>query len=188
MCYNTHIKVVIELKVIMISGKAESGKNLVADKIRCRLEEDGNKVLVVAFGDYVKFLCSHYFGWNGKKDEYGRTLLQHIGTDVFRSYNEDYFANRVVELIKAVDIWDYVIIPDLRFENEMHIIRSNFDAVAIRVERNGHCSSLTEEQRSNPSETELDNHPGFDYIIDTNDAGEKSKQALMILEDILNGE
>ena len=171
----------------MISGKAESGKNFVAEVIKHKLEDDGNRVLVVAFGDYVKFLCSTYFGWNGKKDEAGRTLLQHIGTGVFRQYDEDYFANRVVELIRAVDIWDYVIIPDLRFENEMHIIRSNFDAAAIRVERTGFNSSLTEEQKSNQSEIELDNHPGFEYAITTGDTAEKTKQALMILEDIKHG-
>ena len=187
MCYNTHIKVVIELKVIMISGKAESGKNFVADVIRHKLEGDGYRVLTVAFGDYVKFLCRTYFDWNGEKDEKGRTLLQHIGTDVFRKYDEDYFANRVVDLIKATDIWDYVIIPDLRFENELHIIHSNFDSVAIRVERKGYTNRLTNEQKLNQSETELDNHPGFDYIITATDVAEKKRQTLTILEDVLNG-
>lgn len=187
MCYNTHIKVVIELKVIMISGKAESGKNFVADIMRQKLDENGNKVLTVAFGDYVKFLCSTYFGWDGKKDNKGRELLQHIGTGVFRRYNEDYFANRVVDLIKATGEWDYVIIPDLRFENELHIIHSNFDAVAVRVERSGFDSTLTAAQKLNQSEIELDNHPGFDYTINTNDAAEKEQQALIILEDIVNG-
>ena len=177
----------IELKVIMISGKAESGKNFVADVMRRKLEDDGNKVLAVAFGDYVKFLCSTYFGWDGKKDDKGRCLLQHIGTGVFRQYDEDFFANRVVDLIKATGGWDYVIIPDLRFENELHIIHSNFDAVAIRVERSGFENSLTTTQKLNQSETELDNHPGFDYTINTNDAAEKEKQALMILEEIVNG-
>ena len=151
----------------MISGKAESGKNFVADVMRRKLEDDGNKVLTVAFGDYVKFLCSTYFGWDGKKDEKGRHLLQHIGTGVFRQYDEDFFANRVV--------------------NELHIIHSNFDAVAIRVERSGFENSLTVTQKLNQSETELDNHPGFDYTINTNDAAEKEKQALMILEEIVNG-
>ena len=140
---------VIELKVVMISGKAESGKNFVADVMRRKLEDDGNKVLAVAFGDYVKFLCSTYFGWDGKKDDKGRYLLQHIGTGVFRQYDEDFFANRVVDLIKATGGWDYVIIPDLRFENELHIIHSNFDAVAIRVERNGFENSLTATQKLN---------------------------------------
>lgn len=187
MCYNTHIKVVIELKVIMISGKAGSGKNFVADVMRHKLEDDGHHVLTVAFGDYVKFLCKTYFDWNGEKDEKGRTLLQHIGTGVFRQYDEDYFANRVVDLIKAVDIWDYVIIPDLRFENELHVIHSNFDAVAVRVEREGFENGFTATQKLNQSETELDNHPGFDYTINTNDAAEKKRQALMILEEIVNG-
>lgn len=75
----------------------------------------------------------------------------------------------------------------MRFENELHIIHSNFDAVAIRVERSGFENGLTATQKLNQSETELDNHPGFDYTINTNDAAEKEKQALMILEEIVNG-
>lgn len=68
----------IELKVIMISGKAESGKNFVADVMRRKLEDDGSKVLAVAFGDYVKFLCGTYFGWDGKKDEKGRAQMNQV--------------------------------------------------------------------------------------------------------------
>lgn len=187
MCYNTHIKVVIELKVIMISGKAESGKDFVCDVMRHELEQQHKTVLVARFADYLKFMCRQYFGWDGNKDERGRTLLQHIGTGLFRQYDENYFANRIVELLKVCNIWDYVIIPDLRFESELHTIHANFDAVAIRVNRDGYFNKLTKEQREDISETELDNHPGFDYTINTTDAAEKKQQALMILEDIING-
>lgn len=179
----------IELKVILVSGKAESGKDLVGKVLKQEFEHQQKKVLVVHFADYLKFMCHQYFGWNGSKDESGRTLMQYVGTDLFRKLDKDYFVSRVEELLFVAGAnWDYVIIPDLRFKNEFRHIKYSFDTVAIRVNRAGYNSSLTPEQKANQSETELDNHPEiFDYIIDTNDAGEKIEQTKRIAEELLNG-
>ena len=173
----------------MISGKAESGKDFVGEVIKQELEHQHKKVLVVHFADYLKFMCRQYFGWNGNKDEAGRTLMQYVGTGLFRKFDEDYFAKRIYELLSVAGAnWDYVIIPDLRFKNEFQLIKNSFDAVAIRVNRTGYESSLTPEQKSNQSETELDNHLSiFNYIIDTNDVGEKIEQTKRIVEELLNG-
>lgn len=192
MWYNTAIlkrKGWCKLKVILVSGKAESGKDLVGEVLKQEFEHQQKKVLVVHFADYLKFMCRQYFGWNGNKDEAGRTLMQYVGTDLFRGFEKDYFANRIHELLSVAGAnWDYVIIPDLRFKNEFRRIKYSFDTVAIRVSRTGYESSLTAEQKSNQSETELDNHLEiFDYIIDTNDAGEKIEQTKRIAEELLNG-
>lgn len=179
----------VELKVILISGKAESGKDLVGEVLKQEFEQQKKKVLVAHFADYLKFMCRQYFGWNGNKDENGRTLMQHVGTGLFRGSDEDYFAKRIYELLSvAGENWDYVIIPDLRFKNEFQTIKNSFDTVAIRVNRSGYESSLTPEQKSNQSETELDNNLEiFSYIIDTNDAGDKIEQTKRIAEELLNG-
>ena len=55
------------MKVILVSGKAESGKNYVANLIMSSLVPKYS-VLQIAFGDYLKFLCRRYLGWNGKKE------------------------------------------------------------------------------------------------------------------------
>jgi hypothetical protein len=53
--------------------------------------------------------------------------------------------------------WDYVIIPDCRFPNEVSTMVDNgFDTVHIRVVRDGFKTPLTEEQQKHPSETALD--------------------------------
>lgn len=77
-------------KVILISGKAESGKNYVADMIYLMLTELGLKVQFFAFGDYLKFICQKYLGWNGNKDEDGRTYLQYVGTGICRKHDESF--------------------------------------------------------------------------------------------------
>ena len=63
------------------------------------------------------------------------------------------------------DEWDYVIIPDTRFPNELEVLReNNIDTVLVRVERPGFISPLTAEQQNHPSETSLDNYK-YDYVI-----------------------
>ena len=62
------------MKVILISGKARHGKDATAHFIKNALETDGYSVLVAHYGDLVKYICKTFFGWNGEKDDNGRTL------------------------------------------------------------------------------------------------------------------
>ena len=134
------------MKVILISGKARHGKDTTAGFLRSALEADGNSVLVAHYGDLVKYVCKTFFGWNGEKDEAGRTLLQ------------KFFPGE----------WDYVLIPDCRFPNEVDYIKNaGFDAVHLRIVREGFVSPLTPEQQAHPSETALDNVQA-DYYITNN--------------------
>ena len=66
------------------------------------------------------------------------------------------------------DNWDYVLIPDTRFPNEIKKLKDdNYDVVHIRVVRKNFTSPLTEEQQQHPSETALDNvEPDFYMIND----------------------
>lgn len=171
----------------MISGKAESGKDTVANHIYNILSSAGKSVFIIHFADYLKFACSTYLGWDGKKDEYGRSMLQNIANEHFRKFNQDYFAERTVETIKILATnYDYVLIPDLRYTNELELVKNNFDSVAIRVERKNHISTLTKNQLENISETNLDNYD-FPYIITEEEISKKLEKTNQILEEILNG-
>ena len=105
--------------IIPIIGKARNGKDTVAQYLKEEIEKrTGKKVLDIRYADYLKFVLKKYYGWDGNKDEKGRTLLQHIGTDLCRNNNPDIWANVVVELVKGLgDSISYVIIQDTRFEN-----------------------------------------------------------------------
>lgn len=69
------------MKIVCISGKAQHGKDTTAKLLEEILEAQGNRVLIAHYGDLVKYVCKTFFGWDGKKDEKGRTLLQRVGTD-----------------------------------------------------------------------------------------------------------
>lgn len=154
------------MKVILISGKAQNGKDTVASTLHAALVNDGKKVLVTHYADLLKYICCNYFGWDGNKDEKGRQMLQYVGTDVIRKQNPTLWVDFVAMMLKYFhENWDYVIIPDCRFPNEVTtMIENGFDTVHLRVIRNNFMSPLTEEQRQHPSETALDNTKP-DYCI-----------------------
>lgn len=155
------------MKVICISGKAQNGKDTTAGILKEMLEADGYKVLIAHYGDLVKYVCRTFFGWDGNKDEKGRHILQYVGTDVIRAQNESYWVDFVTGILKMFrNEWDYVLIPDCRFPNELDCMKNaGFDATHIRVVRQNFVSPLTPEQQAHPSETALDGVKPDTYIL-----------------------
>lgn len=166
------------MKIICISGHAQNGKDSTANCLKKALESDGYSVLIAHYGDLVKYFCRTFFGWDGNKDEIGRTLLQQVGTDTIRSKQPNYW----VDFIKSVlilfpDEWDYVLIPDCRFPNEVEAMRELFDTKLVRVVRPNFESPLTKEQQNHPSETALDDYPADYYISNDGTLSDLQKAA-----------
>jgi len=153
--------------ILPISGKAQHGKDTTANVLKQRLEKVGYKVLIVHFGDYLKFICKEYFGWDGVKDEKGRQTLQYIGTDKARRNNPDIWVNVIIELIAAIsDDYDFIIIPDARFPNEIIELKDwlSSEVLSIRVNRLNFESTLTDLQKQHASEIALDDYEFEVYI------------------------
>lgn len=157
------------MKVILISGKAEAGKDSTFDIIKGLIPES-ERAIRMAYGDYVKDTAEKLWGWDGKKDEKGRALLQWWGTEYVRARYPDFWAETVIRLARVIqDEVDYLVITDVRFPNEIIAWNENeFDIVTVRVERPGHISDLTEEQCNHISETALDSWPFDITLIATN--------------------
>lgn len=154
------------MKVICISGKAQNGKDTTAGFLKEALENKGNRVLVAHFGDLLKYICKTFFGWDGQKDEAGRTLLQYVGTDKIRKEVPDFWVDFIVSILKIFnDEWDFVLIPDCRFPNEYEVFKKcGFDVQLWRIVRNNFESPLTEEQQRHISETALDDY-NYDVTV-----------------------
>lgn len=168
--------------VITISGKGQHGKDLSAIIMKEMFESDGKKAVIIHYADYLKFIAKEYFGWNGEKDEAGRTLLQWLGTDKIRKVMPDFWVDIVISFIKAFeDDYDYFLIPDTRFPNEIDKMSKNFRTKAIHVTRLNFDNGMTEEQKRHVSETALDGHH-FDWYIESETGREKltSKIAEMV--------
>lgn len=176
------------MEIIVVSGKARHGKDTVGDFIKQELNDRFEKrALVMHYADLLKFYCKEYFGWDGNKGETGRTLLQKVGTDVVRAQNPDYWVNHVGEFLSLFkDQWDYVIIPDARFKNEVFgLVKYGFIVWHWRVTRPDFDNGLTDEQKSHKSETELDNvRPDFN-IINDGDLSNLDAKVIKALEEMI---
>lgn len=144
---------------ICISGHAQNGKDTSACIFKSELESRGFRTIIVHYADLLKFICKAFFGWDGKKDERGRSLLQRIGTECVRKKNPDYWVEFVTKIVSMFPgDWEYIIIPDVRFPNELSgVLNAGFPVTHVRIVRDGFQSPLTEEQQNHPSETALDN-------------------------------
>lgn len=169
-------------KIICISGKAQNGKDTTANIMKNILQTKNTKVLIMHHSDLLKFICQKYFGWDGKKDETGRGLLQHVGTNIVRIKQPDYWVDFVINFLKLFENeWDYVLIPDCRFPNEINKYKdAGFNTTHIRVVRENFDDKLTEEQKNHPSETALDEVIP-DFYIYNNRTEEALTQAINYL-------
>lgn len=157
------------MKIITISGKARHGKDFIANIMKDKLEQSNSRVLIVHFGDLLKYMVKTFFNWNGQKDEEGRSKLQYVGTDVIRKQKPNYWVDFIVDVLKLFpNEWDYVIIPDARFPNENDLFKKeNFDVTTVRVVRPNFDNGLTKVQMNHASEVALDGYH-FDYVLVNN--------------------
>lgn len=152
------------MQVVFISRKAQHGKDTSAIYLKEILMKRGKRVLITHYGDILKHICKQFFDWNGKKDTQGRELLQSVGTDSIRKSDPNYFVTFTQTLLNIFpDTWDYVLIPDCRFPNEV----DTFPGFHLRIVRSNFKSPLSKEQQMHISETALDNHP-YDRLIKNN--------------------
>ena len=153
------------MKVLCISAKAQHGKDTAASIIKDYLEAKGKKVLITHYADLVKFVCTNFFNWDGKKDEKGRTLLQYVGTDIISSQQPTYWVDFTISILKFFENeWDYVLIPDCRYPTEASRMIETFDTKVLRVERPNFDNGLTLKQKGHPSEVSMDEYL-FDALI-----------------------
>lgn len=153
---------------ITISGGARAGKTTMGHELKKQLEEKGYHPVVAQYGDFLKMILKNYYGWDGAKDPRGRSLLQSVGTDVFRKNQPDIWVNMMIEFIRGLgDTKDVIIIPDTRFRNEIvKLIDSSYitDVLTVKIERSNYDDGLTEEQRAHSSERALDDY-NFEMIV-----------------------
>jgi len=178
------------MKIICISGKAQHGKDTTAKILKARLEANGNTVLIAHFADTLKFVCKTFFDWDGEKDDAGRTLLQYVGTDVVRKRRPGFWVDfmfNILDLFK--DSWDYVILPDCRYPNEITRMLVVAETVwHVRVVRPNFASPLTSEQQAHESETSLDHYPREYVVLNSGDLEALNEAAINLAEQIIDPE
>lgn len=160
-------------KVILISGKARNGKDTFAEMLKEKLSQQSNKIVVDRFAKYIKGYLKDYYLWDGiTKSIEMRQKLQQLGTEIIKEkLNYKYFhSQRLAQDFQIVqDDFDYFIVADTRFPDEIYLMKSMFPdkVITVRVQRDGFIGGLTEEQLHHKSETALD-HFKMDWVVKNN--------------------
>lgn len=175
------------MRVICISGKAQNGKDTLAKILNNELSHRGYRVLITHYGDLVKYICKAFFGWDGEKNEYGRYLMQYVGTDLVRQKRPSFWVDFVMSVLTMFqDKWDYVLIPDCRFPNELSCVSEcGFPMCHIRIKRTNFTSPLTSTQQSHPSETSLDDTVPDILILNNGTLSDLASKASDIVSEII---
>lgn len=188
--------------IFLVSGKARHGKDTAAGILN---EEFSFQR--VAFADTLKMEAVK-LGWDGKKDEKGRRLLQELGRQR-REEDIDYWVKRAIDTIanrRFLPVCEEdrqevilhgripvtagevpgIVIPDCRFPSEIESVRkwgrdNGYEVVTVRVERPDFDNGLSESARQDPSETALDGYM-FDYRIENRDLSFFRESLLAVAE------
>ena len=153
------------MRIFLIAGKAGSGKNEVANKIKEYLPN----TIITGISKYIKLFALEYTNWDGRDLNKPRKFLQTMG-DKIRQVDNNFLINRIIEDLKIYEL-DYsnVIISDIRLINEIEEIKkTNNEIITIKVISSTSKRNLSEEEKQHITETELDNYNKFDYIIENN--------------------
>ncbi|MCI5677518.1 MAG: hypothetical protein SOT41_01860 [Candidatus Faecisoma sp.] len=152
--------------IFVLSGKAKSGKNLIADKIENYYKN--KRCIQISYAFYLKNYVKNIYDWNGSEEDKPRELLQKIGIDLIKNkIDSNLLIRRVCEDIKVYSyFYDIIIITDARLKDEIEIPKRLFNnAVTIRIDSIYYDKKMTIEQMNHITETNLDNYDKFDYII-----------------------
>ena len=154
------------MKIILLSGKARSGKDTTANIIK-EIEND-KKVINLEYSFYMKTYIKNITDWDGSEDTKPRELLQQLGDTIKNKIDPLFFIKKMIMDIKVYSLYyDIITISDVRFINEIEEIKKEFnDVICIRINRPNYDNGLTINEKNHISETSLDNYDKFDYVIE----------------------
>ena len=175
--------------IFLVAGRARSGKGTIAKYLENYYQDLNKKVIISPYTKYLKKYIEDITGEKIDDDNKPRELLQKISSDLIKKElnKHNFFIDRQLEDLEIYSYFaDIIIIPDVRFEKEIEVIKERYSKViSIGVTRPNYQSDLTKEQLNDITETSLDNYEKYDYVI-INDESIKQLHTnlLKILEEI----
>jgi len=171
--------------IFILSGKAKSGKDVVANIIKEYYGKD--KCISVAYAYYLKDYLKRMNKYNENEKAKYRSLLQEFGIDFLGKYIDSKFLiNRLLEDVEVFSyFYDVIIITDARLVDEIEIVKNKYqNVITIKITTKNN-NNLTPEQNNHITETALDNYTEYDYEIENNDDLESlSKKIKSIVSEV----
>lgn len=181
------------MKVILICGKARSGKNQLADYLKEALDVDSkgayfDRTLIRGNAQSVKDKAENDYNWNGEKDAKGRQLLIDItnwGYSQHKYYWEKELFTEAIMYKEFVNRnCEYLIVPDWRYQQTLDYFNTVADEiVTLRVTRPNNEKGTHD---SHPSENDFMNFPIDVEVVNDKDLDNLKKVAKKIVQRCCN--
>ena len=174
--------------IFCVCGKAGSGKSLVGNYLKHEYLKKNLKVIISPYTKYLKKYIEEITRKKINEKNKPRAMLQQLSSKLIKDklgYKE-FFINRQIEDISIYKyFFDIIIIPDVRFPNEIDILKEKFDnVISICVKRHNYNNGLTKEEKQDITETSLDNYHKFDYILDNQNNKNFKNDVINIIDNI----
>lgn len=155
------------MKIILIGGKANSGKDSTAEFIDNYYREKGLDVVNIQIAYYIKMYAKQIAMWDGDNETKPRQLLQDLGTELIRKQIDEYFF--IKRIIQDIDVYsryfDVITISDGRLPEEFKEIKKAYpETISLHITRPGYVSHLTKDQKAHVTESLVDDI-NYDYEI-----------------------
>ena len=171
-----------DTKIIILTGKAQSGKNETANIIKKHLEKQNKKTVIISYAKYLKDYAQEITNWNGRECTKPRELLQQLGVELIKNQiDSNMLINRIKEDIEVYKyFFDVIIVSDARFKEEIECVK---EKTVIKIE--GKENKLTIDEKKHITETALDDYNKYDYIIENKTTKQNLKDQIKnIMEEI----
>ena len=156
------------MKIFVIGGKARQGKDTFCSMIRKYYKDKNIKSINLQFSSYIKEYAKRIANWDGDDTDKPRELLQEIGVKILREKIDPLFlVKRMINDIKVYsNYFDIITISDARAKDEIDYIKKEFDnVISVRITRPNFDNGLSEKEKNDFTETDLDDYNNFDYEI-----------------------
>lgn len=174
--------------IILICGRARSGKNTLAKYLEESYHSALKDVVISPYTKYLKYYIEQITGEKIDDDNKPRDLLQQISSKIIKGElkNNSFFINRQIEDIDVYSYFtDVIIIPDVRFPREIDVIKEKYsNVVSVGITRQDYISTLTKEQLNDITETALNNYHDYDYEIENINKNDLKVKALELIAKI----
>ena len=84
------------MKIILLGGKANSGKDTTAELIDTYYRNKGLDVVNIQIAYYIKMYAKQITMWDGDNNSKPRQLLQDLGADIRSQIDNNFFINRKI--------------------------------------------------------------------------------------------
>ena len=174
----------------IINSMVESISGTISGFCSAHFSQDRERGLVDALNKELQNFRIKPENWYEDKTPLTRSILQIVGTEIFRNRVEDsYWVNRLYSRVVSNAEDDVIMITDTRFPNELdafskeYLVYNGIKAHSVLVERN------TGVVDGHASENSLDGYECFNYVVDNNGTLDDLRAAAKNLaNDILTSE